>query len=888
MTDALTRLTAALADRYRLERELGTGGMATVYLALDLKHQRKVAVKVLRPELAATMGVDRFAREIEVAARLVHPHILGLIDSGESDGFFYYVMPYVEGETLRDRLARSGELPVHEAIRLLGEITDALSVAHKAGVVHRDIKPENILLSGRHAMVMDFGVAKAVTEASGRQQMTTAGIALGTPAYMAPEQASADPQIDGRVDIYALGILAYEMLTGYPPFHGLNPQQTLAAHVTQAPVAVGQRRPGLSPALESVVMRCLEKRAADRFQTADDLVAVLEPLATPSGGMPPTSAMAAATGSAPVTGSARLPNRRARGAVVILTVVLLAGVAWIATHRRNAPPPSDNLRRLVVLPFDNQGDSSREYFANGVTEAITTELTGIGGMSVIPRTTAARYRGTTKSVSEIGQELGVGYVLTGTVQWDLAAGKDPKVRVSPELIRVADTSSVWAHGYEAVLSSVFQVYGEVSTEVAKALQVTLNDPEREALARRPTKNPEAYDLYLRAIDYLNRGLSRENFDAAIPMLERAVKLDPEFALAWGRLSESLGLSHWLYISRKDETLAASEVAAKRALELQPDLPESHRAMGYYRYRKRDYEAALKEFAIVQHSEPNSADLIAAIGYVERRQGRWREAEVHLARVVELDPGSSAAISQLCETYGLLGEYDKAVATCRRGIEVAPDQPDSYFFLGLAQLSQHGDLREVEATYRLALRHMSPERLMVGNARAPAFAIAHDDSLSQAFLETPPSASNRGIADGYILLGDLLRLRGQEAKAAAAYDSARAILTASLRALRDDYGYSHDLGMVYARQGNFDLAIREGRRAVELLPPERDAYFGVENVINLARIYAIAGQAAPAVEQLRRLAGRPSRLTAAMVKIDPDWDRIRSDPGFQHVIAARQR
>ena len=282
------RLTAALADRYRIERELGQGGMATVYLAEDVKHHRKVAVKVLRPELAATLGPDRFAREIAVAARLQHPHILGLLDSGDTDGFFYYVMPYVDGETLRDRLARAGELPVPDAVRLLGEIAEALAVAHQAGVVHRDIKPENILLSGRHALVMDFGVAKAVSEASGRQQLTTAGVALGTPAYMAPEQAAADPQMDGRVDIYALGVLGYEMLTGHTPFPGLSPQQTLMAHVTQVPVPVGQQRAGLSPALEAVIMRCLAKRPADRFQSADELVATLEPLATPSGGMTPT------------------------------------------------------------------------------------------------------------------------------------------------------------------------------------------------------------------------------------------------------------------------------------------------------------------------------------------------------------------------------------------------------------------------------------------------------------------------------------------------------------------------------------------------------------------------------------------------------------------------
>ena len=332
MSDAMQRLAAALSDRYTIDRELGTGGMATVYLAHDLKHQRNVAIKVLRSELSATLGSERFAREIAVAARLQHPHILGLLDSGEADGFFYYVMPYVDGETLRDRLTRGGELPVNEAVRLLGEITDALAAAHKGGVVHRDIKPENILLSGRHAMVMDFGVAKAVTESTGAHQLTSIGVALGTPAYMAPEQATADPQMDGRVDIYALGVLAYEMLTGQPPFHGLNPQQTLAAHVTQAPTPLGLRRPGLSPVLESVVMRCLEKRPADRFQTADDLVLALEPLTTPSGGTTPHATVPYQAAVQPAS-----PRSR-RGALIAVGVVALAVAGWGAS-RLLAPKP---------------------------------------------------------------------------------------------------------------------------------------------------------------------------------------------------------------------------------------------------------------------------------------------------------------------------------------------------------------------------------------------------------------------------------------------------------------------------------------------------------------------------------------------------------------------
>jgi serine/threonine protein kinase len=288
MSDASSRLTAALADRYRIERELGAGGMATVYLAEDLRHRRNVAVKVLRPELAATLGGDRFFREIEVAARLQHPHILPLLDSGDAGGFLYYVMPYVAGESLRERLAREGELPVHDAVRILAEVVDALAAAHAEGIVHRDIKPDNVMLSGRHALVTDFGVAKAVSEATGRQQLTTAGVALGTPSYMAPEQATADPQLDYRVDIYAAGVLGYEMLTGGPPFSGRTAQEILAAQVTQAPQAITARRAAVPASLEAVIMKCLEKRPADRWQKAEDLLAQLEILATPTAGVTPT------------------------------------------------------------------------------------------------------------------------------------------------------------------------------------------------------------------------------------------------------------------------------------------------------------------------------------------------------------------------------------------------------------------------------------------------------------------------------------------------------------------------------------------------------------------------------------------------------------------------
>ncbi len=341
--DVPDSLCLVLADRYTIERELGQGGMATVYLAEDLRHHRKVALKVLRPEIAATLGAGRFAREIEVAARLQHPNILPLLDSGEAEGFFFYVMPYVEGESLRDRLARGGELPIHDAVRILMEVADALSHAHAHGVVHRDIKPDNVMLSGRHALVADFGVAKAVTEATGRQVLTSAGVALGTPAYMAPEQAVADPHQDHRVDIYALGVLGYELLTGRAPFSATTAQEMLAAHVTANPEPLEQHRPTVSPALAAVVMKCLAKKPADRWQTADELLTALEPLATPSGGTTPTQ-------TRPAVKPLSVPARRillGAGGVAVLVVAL---VVWRTLPSRGPGWVLSNIRQVTREP----------------------------------------------------------------------------------------------------------------------------------------------------------------------------------------------------------------------------------------------------------------------------------------------------------------------------------------------------------------------------------------------------------------------------------------------------------------------------------------------------------------------------------------------------------
>ena len=417
MSELFDRLKTALADRYSIEKELGAGGMATVYLAEDLRHHRKVAVKVLRSELSETVGPERFIREIEIAAGLHHPHILPLYDSGEASGFLFYVMPYVEGESLRDRLAREGELPISDAVRILKEIADALTKAHAQGVVHRDIKPDNVMLADRHALVADFGVAKAISEATGRHSITTAGVALGTPSYMSPEQASADPQIDHRADIYAFGALAYEMLTGAPPFTGSSPQQILAAHVTEPAAPVTTRRASVPAPLADLVMRCLEKKAADRWQNANELLTQLEAIATPSVGMTPTDTRPVS--AMPV---ARPKVGRRAGVVVAAVAVVFAG--WFALGRTGGTTALDE-NLVVVLPFRVVGPADQVAdLREGMVDLMATFLTGEGGtpMSADPGTVISAWRREVSSEQEdldedqaiaLARSLGAGLVLTG-------------------------------------------------------------------------------------------------------------------------------------------------------------------------------------------------------------------------------------------------------------------------------------------------------------------------------------------------------------------------------------------------------------------------------------------------------------------------------------------
>ncbi len=655
--EQLDRLKAALADRYRIERELGRGGMAVVYLAEDRKLERQVAIKVLKPELAAAIGSEWFLREITLTARLEHPHILPLFDSGEAEGFLYFVMPFVDGESLRDRLNREKQLPLEDALQIARDVAEALHSAHTHDVVHRDIKPENILLEEGHAVVADFGVARAI-RAAGGETLTATGVAVGTPTYMSPEQGAGERELDSRSDIYSLGCVVYEMLAGQPPFAGPTVESIVHQHLTADAPSVTTIRPAIPAEVASTIQQALAKAPADRFATAAQLAEALT-----------------VGEAAPVAVTAK-PKRNlmAYAAIAILAII----GAYTVISRTLGPPESTaaaETPRLAVLPFDNLGSAEDDYFADGITEEVTSRLAEISGLHVISRTSAMQYKNHTRTLRQIGEELSVAYVLEGTIRTDRAADGSGQVRVTPQLIRVSDDVHLWTDRYTANLlpGEIFGVQERIANQVAEALDVTLLEPERQRLAAKPTDNQEAYDYFLRGNDHRRRSDGEQDTQSAIEMYQKAVALDPDFALGYASLSFVHTRMWWEFHDRSQERLAMAKEAADEALRLDPALPEAHGALGWYHYWGfLDYDRALAEFAIARKSQPNNTDLLEGIGAVQRRQGRMVQALANHVKASELDPRSANVAHTAAETYVLLRKPVEVARYLDRAISLRPD------------------------------------------------------------------------------------------------------------------------------------------------------------------------------------------------------------------------
>jgi TolB-like protein/Flp pilus assembly protein TadD len=867
-----SKLADALRDRYVIERELGRGGMATVYLARDIRHKRSVALKVLRPELGALVGAERFQREIELAAGLQHPHILTVFDSGEAAGQLWFTMPYVEGESLRDRLRRERQLPLDDALHIAVEVARALDYAHRHGVIHRDVKPENILLTpdGDTALA-DLGIARALGPVEAH--LTETGLAVGTAAYMSPEQASGERHLDARSDIYSLGLVLYEMLAGEPPFTGPTAQAILARRFTETPRPLRQIRETVPHAVEHAVATALARSPADRFATAAQFA---QALSAPAG--------------SPLPGAIAAPHRgrrRVLAAVALVAsglVVVASGLfAWRRAHSAAAAGP----KMLVVLPIKNLGAPADQYFADGLTEEITSRLAGLSGLGVISRTTADHYRNTAKSAKEIGRELGAGYVLEGSVRWERDSTGRGRVRVTPQLIQVSNDSHLWAGRYDAGLADVFQVQEQIAEQVAGALDLVLRPEERAALVARPTSNPDAYDSYLRANDYDERATSADEA-RAIQLYRRAVALDSTFAVAWARLGQAEATAWWFAWDRSPQTLARAKAAMERALAREPALPAAHIAIGlYHLWAERDYDRALAEFTIAEKRKPNDANLVAVIGFVRRRQGRWDEAIASHKRAAALDPRSVGIVMELGVTFLLVHAYADAEAVLDSAISLAPDLGNPYSFK-IQVYANQGSLAKAQGVFRQALRQMPFGKFISQSlVIAPPVSLLVKDPIYQAAL---PGLTLEDFGSDsvryYRVKAESYRLMALPALAHVYYDSMAAAARDRLRAV-PDYAFLHTaLGIAEAYRGNVPEAIREARRAEELEPLSRDHFFGILVKEEEAQIYMAVGQADSAVSRLRTAVAAPSLLSAARLKIDPLWISLRGNAGFERLIAGK--
>jgi serine/threonine-protein kinase len=626
--DLLDRLQVALQGRYTVEREIGHGGMAVVYLSHDLRHDRIVALKVLQPRFTEVLGPERFLREIKLAARLHHPHLLPLYDSGESGGFLYYVCPYVEGGSLRDRLVRQGRVPLPNAIRLAREVADALDYAHRHQVIHRDIKPENILLDEGHAIVADFGVARAVSAAADTA-LTETGMLVGTPAYMSPEQAT-DAPLDGRSDIYALGCVLFEMLGGRTPFTAAAPMTLLAQRLTTAAPSLRSVGVSVPAAVEHLVARTLAQRPEDRFQTAADLTLALS-----------------------------LAERE-----------LTQG-----TPTPQATRPVPRVATLAVLPFINMStDPENEFFSDGMTEELINALTRVQGLQVTSRTSAFAYKARDVDIREIGQRLNVGAVLEGSVR---RAGS--RLRVTAQLVNATDGYHMWSETYDRQLADVFELQDELSRAIVSTLRPKLVGVDSEPLVLPPTASVESYTAYLKGRFFWNKR-TLDGYRKGIEFFEHALAKDPSFALAYTGIADCWAMLAFDYFGGVPprEGMPKAKAAALRALELDEGLAEGRTPLAVVSMLYDwDWAAAERQFERALELNPGYYPARMWYSHFLTVMGRHEESLELIRRTAEQEPLSLIVQQTVARSLHFGGRHEESVEECRRLLDMDPDFVTGY-------------------------------------------------------------------------------------------------------------------------------------------------------------------------------------------------------------------
>ncbi|MGD8321534.1 MAG: protein kinase [Gemmatimonadota bacterium] len=861
MSDTLPRLNAALKDRYRVERQIGAGGMATVFLAEDLRHRRSVALKVLRPELAASLGSDRFLTEIEVTANLQHPGILPLHDSGEADGLLYFVMPYVRGESLRERLDQEGPLPVMDVVRILRDVADALAYAHEQGIVHRDIKPSNVLMSGRgHVVVSDFGIAKAVSGARGPSTLTSAGITLGTLAYMAPEQVSGEPTVDARADVYSLGAMGYELLSGRLPFQGDSPRAVLAAQLTQTPEPIGKLRPDVPPPLADAIMRCLEKDPSDRWQRAEDVLHALAPLGT--GGRHGAGTPARTTGA---------PRRRTLWAAAGAVLVVAAAVGgWFALGRGGGGA-ADQPRIVAVVPLATiGGDASTQAFASGLVEVLASRLTELTRfatvpMWVIPPNEVRELQIT--SAAQARKELNATLAVTGSLQ-ALADG----VRLTLNLVDAETLRQLRSTVLSGPLTDL-ATWQDGAVEQALGMLDVQPGEDWSAAPEGGTGVGTAYELYVQARGYLQRTTGVEAaIDTATALFNQALAEDSSYALAWAGLGEA----DWnKYRQTLDTQYVARAIASsQRALALSDSLPQVWTTLAII-----DNGMGRSEDALANAGRALEIDSLYTEAYLElatahRDLQQFDQAEEVLQGLVDRRPYYWKGYADFAFLRYVQGRYPEAADLYHRAGELAPGNPNLtrnagaiYFFLDRWKEAREMLLRSIEAEPGPgAVSNVGTLDYFEGDFQAAA------ERYRQAIaLRERDYVYWRNLGDAY------RQIPGRDADARAAYEKSLALAQDELRVNPSDNVVLQNVAFVEAALGHDDDALA----IVDRLEPNTGD--DADQMVSLAQTLEEVGQRDRALGWITKALDQG--YSRRIIESEPQLAGLRSDPRFQAALAA---
>ncbi|HEU4698555.1 MAG TPA: protein kinase, partial [Gemmatimonadales bacterium] len=851
-------------------------------------HDRPVALKVLRPELAHALGPERFQREIRLAARLQHPHVLGVLDSGAVDGQLWFTMPYVEGESLRARLTRERQLAVRDALRIVQEAAHGLQYAHEHGIVHRDVKPDNILLTADGStLVADFGIARAFAGASEPETgetLTRTGVSVGTPAYMSPEQASGDRAVDARSDVYSLGAVLYELLAGEPPFTGATPQAIVAKRFSQPVPSVRTVRPNVPEAVDRALQRALALVPGDRFATMTAFADALAPAPAPASAVPHPGPL----------------RRYALISALVLGLALGGGLlfAWrrvggperapaaAAASAVAAGPP-----RLAVLPFENLGDSADAYFADGITDAVRGKLTALAGLQVIARSSSVPYRGTREPPAAIATELGVRYLLTGTVRWAKAPDGTSRVQVSPELVEVTGgatgtagaAASRWQQPFDAPLTDVFQVQADIASRVAEALQVALPGATQAELARAPTADPAAYDAFLRGEAAWDAGAntSPAAIRRALGHYEQAVARDAAFTAAWARLADAAAR---LYAnSTPTPALAArARAAALRAAALEPDGAVSHLALGrYYQFVEQDVARALTELEAAYRRAPGDATVVGLLAFLQATAGHWDAALQHGPEAVALDPRSAQQAGRLASIQIYLRHLPEARAAADRELALAPRNVTAVQDRVLVALAE-GDLAGARRMIAAAAGEIPAAELAAYFATYSDLGWVLDDAGQRLALALGPEAYDGDRGAWGLVRAQLHGWRGDTAQSRVWADTAARAFAAQLRGAPKDPQRHVLRGLALAYAGRRAEALAEAERGLALARAAPNGFNDPYFAHQLVRIHLLLGERDQALAGLEALLRRPYLLTPAWLRIDPTFAPLRGDPRFERL------